>query len=93
MEEVTANYSLQVGMQKLTYRKNGKKVVKEKVFHIIWEKDSELTNDEDTISEKTDLSDDDDLSKNQITKDFRQAYKRCRKLMQIHNKDQYKFSI
>ena len=41
-----------------------KKVVKEKVFHIIWEKDSELTNDEDTISEKTDLSDDDDLSKN-----------------------------
>ena len=50
-------------MQKLTYRKNGKKVVKEKVFRIIWEADNELTNDEDTISEKTDLSDDDYLSK------------------------------
>ena len=52
MEKVASNCSLKVGMQMQTQRKNGKKLMKEKVFHIIWENESELVKTDNIINEE-----------------------------------------
>ena len=42
LEQIAANCSLRVGMQKCVYKRNGQKQIRQKVFDIIFETDREV---------------------------------------------------
>ena len=42
IEKMSENCSLKVGMQKETFKENGKRLIKEKVFQIVFETEREV---------------------------------------------------
>ena len=83
---VEQNCSLCVGMQMQTTRKSGKRLIKEKAFHIIYEAELELISDRKLCKDICVPADDTSVQEQQ-KEDYRKVFKKCKKVMMVVQKN------
>ena len=92
LQAIENNCSLTVGMQMETRRESGKRLIKEKAFHVIYEAEQELIyNPKLQYNVRMPA---DDAGVQQLQKEgYRKVFKKCRKVIMAVERNQNKFVI
>ena len=79
IEKISEICSLKVGMQKKTFKKNGKKLIKEKAFHIVFETERDVIQNLKRPLKESEIPSENDEIQAEFNQRYREVFKKTRK--------------